>query len=337
MTYEHYFLVTGGAGFIGSHFLVYFAEKYPHYHFTCIDKLNYATTHTRQTLTKVEKKANYRFIQCDISLEYDILYDLLVRRFPDTKITSIINFAAESSVDRSFTNPSAFVRNNILATQNLLECLRLALDKFPQNRFTFIHISTDEVYGESENDPPVSELAALHPTNPYAASKASVDMIIQSYYSSYKVPVVILRPNNVYGSNQYPEKLIPMAIAKLRDGQKIHIHGDGTNKRTYLHVIDLVRAIEIIWRECAIAKSDMVTGGIFNVGTKDEWRNKDLVAKLIEIYHGASIDLANHLEFVADRKYNDARYRISSEKIQRLGWEPQVNFLDGLESLVNES
>lgn len=356
--YDEYFLVTGGAGFIGSHFLDYFVVRYPNYHFTCIDKLNYATNENTNSLSKVMESPNFTFIKMDLSTEYTVLYNFLVTEYKKNKITNIIHFAAESCVDRSFSNPLYFTTNNILGTQNLLECSRLLILNFPdvKDHFRFIHISTDEVYGEQHEGETVDESSKLNPTNPYAATKAACDLILKSYYYSYKIPVTSIRSNNVYGPRQYPEKIIPMTLNKLKEyvrqypnsetmAHKIKIHGNGSNKRAYLHIQDFIQGIALIWKKfkeeqaTAYAK-EQVINQTFNIGSEDEIDNLSLVKFICDNYLSKKLSLSNlnysnYIEFIKDRNYNDSRYSIDYNKIKQFGWKPTIDLKSGIIDLID--
>lgn len=307
VSFDKRIVVSGGAGFIGIHFLCYMVKKYPNFHFTCIDKLNYASNATE--IENLKSFSNFEFVHLDLSdnLEY------LLKITKNT--TDIINFAAESSVDRSFKDPVYFTKNNILATQNLLECHRLN----PSIGY-FLHISTDEVYGdvyEGDN----KENAVMNPTNPYSASKAAIDLIIKSYQYSYKLPITILRPNNVYGPLQYPEKIIPLTIQCINEKKPIPVHGKGTNKRKYLYVLDIVLAIETVW-----IKNPMTTvNQIYNIGGTDELDNLSLIKLIMEIFGRGEI------QFIKDRNYNDTNYSIDTTKIHNLGWSPKISLVQGLQ------
>lgn len=359
-TYDEYFLVTGGAGFIGSHFLEYFVGRYPNYHFTCIDKLNYASDESTKLLSKVMESQNFNFIRKDISVEYDFLYQFLVDDFKTNRITNIVNFAAESCVDRSFSNPLYFTTNNILSTQNLLECSRLLIEKYPsvRDQLRFIHISTDEVYGEQDEGETVDESSKLNPTNPYAATKAACDLILKSYYYSFKVPVTTIRSNNVYGPKQYPEKIIPMTIKKLQNfvknyshnnimTDKINIHGYGSNRRAYLHVQDFVKGCELIWtkfkeEQHSPSSDNHIINETFNIGSEDEIDNLTLIKFICDCYMGqalsiSNLEYSNYIEFVKDRNYNDSRYSIDFSKMRKLGWKPTIDLKTGINDLVNHA
>lgn len=325
MTFEKQVIVTGGAGFIGSHLLTTLVAEYPNHNFICLDKLNYASKDLVNLKHLLDTKpANFQFIQTDLT-DKDRLFSLL----NDTSksycpITDIINLAAESCVDKSFEDPLFFTYNNILGTQNLLEYYRL----FGHDSINFIHISTDEVYGEQLPDDVVNEWDKLNPTNPYSATKAAIDMIIKSYEYSYNLPITIVRSNNVYGPNQYPEKIIPTAILKLCQNKKIPIHGDGKNKRSYLYIDDFIDAIELLYTK--------QIPGIFNVGCPFEIDNLSLVKLIISLYKNEhNINPDDFIQFVKDRNYNDSRYCIDYSNLTRLGWNPKIDLVTGLTRLLN--
>ncbi|RLV92175.1 hypothetical protein JA1_003395 [Spathaspora sp. JA1] len=312
--FEKRVLITGGAGFIGSNFLNYFVRKYPSYHFTCIDKLNYASNF--DNIADLQQLNNFKFIKLDLSESYETLHTILVTNFPQTEITDFINFAAESCVDKSFISPLYFTRNNILATQNLLECYRELQSKYRQQyKFNFIHISTDEVYGDI-NQTANKENSILCPTNPYAATKAAIDLIIKSYQYSFNLPITTLRPNNIYGPNQYPEKLIPLTIKCLQEQKPIPIHGDGTNKRCYLYILDFLDALDLLWH----SQDSSTSGDIYNIGGDCEIDNNSLVKLICEkFFKTKSIDYTQYIQYVKDRAYNDKEYSINNDKISQLG------------------
>lgn len=355
--FDKHVLLTGGAGFIGSHFLDYFVQKYPNYHFTCIDKLNYACNGSTSFMEKVLNRANFSFIQKDLSKDYDFLYDFLVKNYNTTKIDYIVNIAAESSVNLSFEDPLYFTKNNIIGTQNLLDCWRILFQQNPslKTKCLFLHVSTDEVYGEQAENEQMDERSPLNPTNPYSSTKAATDLILGAYRLSFRLPVAIVRSNNVYGTRQHPEKIIPLALTKLslhyhkgsldeEMGDKILIHGDGSNKRTYLHIGDLLVAIDLIWN--ILLKEPLSTSGkiekyVFNIGSEDEIDNLSLVKLIITKFlekkgMRSPIDFSKYVAFTTDRCYNDLRYSINYEKIKRLGWKPAVKLEQGLEDMIEE-
>lgn len=314
-------IVTGGAGFIGSHFLKTFVRKYPNSYFICIDKLNYASKDLHN-ISDIQSYDNFKFIQLDLTEKHQLF------QYLDSlsSITDIINFAAESCVDKSFKDPLYFTYNNILSTQNILEYYRLY-----SNPLKFIHISTDEVYGEQIENDIVKEDDKLNPTNPYSATKAAIDMIIKSYEYSYNLPITVIRSNNVYGPGQYPEKIIPTAIEKLTMGQPIPIHGDGSNKRSYLYIDDFINAIDLLYGQ--------QTSGVYNVGSPFEMDNLSLVKLIISLYYNIHnnqtlINIDDHITFVKDRNYNDLRYCIDYSKLKNLGWNPTIDLKTGLQTLI---
>lgn len=310
-------LVTGGAGFIGTCLLQHFLSKYPHIYFVCVDKLNYASK--VEEIKRFSKSfKNFRFCHLDLSQDLQEVINLV----RDYGITDIINLAAESSVDRSFLDPVLFTKNNVIATQNLLECLRLLLLQINY----FLHMSTDEVYGETQV---ATEESALNPTNPYSASKALADLLIQAYKQSFQLPITIIRPNNVFGPNQFPEKLIPLVMQCGQTGKKVPIHGTGKNKRLFLYISDLLDAIEMLFFEHRVKS----VGEIYNVGHSEASliENREVVHQINEIF-GFSVDI----EYVRDRKYNDKFYSMNTSKIYSLGWTPKVSLRRGLQ-LIKES
>ena len=333
MSWAERFLVTGGAGFIGSGFLQEFVPKYPTILFVCIDKLSYASKHCLRNIENLSELPNFKFVKTDLAnyecedLDSIFAWDDDLGCSPLT----VVNFAAETSVDRLFKDPAFFLLNNSMLTSNLLDRCRKLIEldapKVNFHKVKFIHISTDEVYGETEDF--VDEGATLTPSNPYSALKVACDMQVLAYNKSYKVPAVILRPNNVYGPNQHPEKIIPMTISRLSAGKSVTLHGDGSNKRSFLHVSDFVNAIELVWKRF---DTNRINGEIFNIGTKNEISNHDLV-KLVAISMNMW-DSGNCLEYIPDRRYNDRQYRILSSKIEKLGWKPVIEFAEGLKKVI---
>jgi dTDP-glucose 4,6-dehydratase len=315
-------LVTGGAGFIGSNFInnYFFKDNNPFDTIVNIDILNYCAN-LENIEQKIRDNKKYIFVMgniCDKSLIKNMLQTY--------KITHIIHFAAQSHVQNSFENSIDFTIDNILGTHNLLECSKI-YGKIQK----FIHVSTDEVYGPSGldvNEEKKNEQTILCPTNPYAATKASAELLAQSYYHSFKLPVVITRSNNIYGKNQYPEKIIPLFIKLLKENKKLTIHGDGQSVRDFLHVSDVCNAYELIIEKGLI-------GEIYNIGcdTKMEYsvlQISKIIIKLIK----KDDDYTKYIEFVEDRPFNDKRYYISNDKVKSLGWTIQTNFLDGLQQII---
>ena len=316
-------LITGGAGFIGSHLVKHFTLKYPNYKIINFDILSYASDLSR--LKKIENNKNYNFIKGDINDT-----NLLNEVFQKFKIDSVINLAAESHVDNSIKDPNRFAETNIMGTLNLLNIS----NKFWQNTNNnlFYHISTDEVYGELGEKGLFSESSAYNPKSPYSASKASSDHLTRAFHHTFKLPIIISNCSNNYGPDQHFEKLIPLTIKKIINNEKIPIYGDGKNIRDWIFVKDHVDAIDKIFH------SNMI-GETFNIGGENEINNLDLVKKIIEITDN-KLDRKpntsdNLISFVEDRKGHDYRYAIDNTKINsQLGWNPKTTFMNGLEVTV---
>jgi dTDP-glucose 4,6-dehydratase len=316
-------LITGGAGFIGSHLVKHFTLKYPNYKIINFDILSYASDLSR--LNTIENNKNYNFIKGDINDT-----NLLNEVFQKFKIDSVINLAAESHVDNSIKNPNKFAETNIMGTLNLLNIS----NKFWQNTNNnlFYHISTDEVYGELGENGLFSESSAYNPQSPYSASKASSDHLTRAFYHTFKLPIIISNCSNNYGPDQHFEKLIPLTIKKIINNEKIPIYGDGKNIRDWIFVKDHVDAIDKIFH------SNML-GETFNIGGDNEINNLNLVKKIIEITDN-KLDRnpntsVNLISFVEDRKGHDFRYAIDNTKINnQLDWYPKTTFMNGLEETV---
>lgn len=321
-------LVTGGAGFIGSNFIHYILKKYADVRIINLDKLTYAGNLIN--LDNLADPLRYHFIQgdiCDRQLVETILQDF--------EIDTIVHFAAESHVDRSISDPNAFIQTNLVGTFVLLDTARMIWrEKFQMdpNLCRFHHISTDEVYGTlNEKDDPFTEQSAYMPNSPYSASKAGSDHLVRAYANTYKLPVTLSNCSNNYGLRQHPEKFIPTVISACINKRPIPIYGKGLNIRDWLHVTDHCRAIELIINKGNINET-------YNVGADNEWRNIDL-AKLIcqimdELYphDHSNIDL---ISYVTDRAGHDWRYAINSNKLmQNLGWRPQEDFILGLTKTI---
>lgn len=302
--------VTGGAGFIGSNFINYMLSKYPNYKIVCLDKLTYAAD-----LNNIEATNQVIFEQIDI-VDRENIYNLFDLYKPDI----VVNFAAETHVDRSIANSEEFLRTNILGTSILLD----ACNKYGTKRFH--QVSTDEVYGDLPLDRPdlkFSEMSELHASSPYSASKAAADLLTLAYFRTYKTPVTISRCSNNYGPNQYEEKLIPLAISQILNDQPVPVYGTGLNVRDWIYVEDHCKAIDLIIHKGTI-------GEIYNIGANNEKSNLQVVSKIID-YLGKG-----NLKFVEDRKGHDLRYAIDFSKIkQELDWIPEVNFEKGLERTVD--
>lgn len=304
------FLVTGGAGFIGSNFLQYMLKEYPAYQFVNLDKLTYAGN--LENLRKVENYPNYRFVQGDITDRE------LVREIVSQGIDIIVNFAAESHVDRSITQPDLFVKTNVLGTQNLLEAAR------EKNIKKYVQISTDEVYGSLGPTGFFTEETPLAPNSPYSASKASADLLVRAYFETYGLPVNITRCSNNYGPYHFPEKLIPLMIIQALHDKELPVYGDGLNVRDWLHVKDHCKAIDLV-----------VHGGrageVYNIGGKNERTNIEIVKNILQKL-GKTEKL---IRFVKDRPGHDRRYAIDATKIRaELGWVPAYTFEEGLEDTI---
>ncbi|VVU94354.1 GDP-mannose 4,6 dehydratase [seawater metagenome] len=312
-------LVTGGCGFIGSNFINYIFEKNK-YNIINLDAMYYCANENN-IKENIRNSTGYKLIKgnlCSQDLINHILYNY--------DIDLIIHFAAQSHVQNSFDDSLQFTQDNILGTHTLLECSR-KYNKIEK----FIHVSTDEVYGESMldiNEKHKTEHSILCPTNPYAATKAGAELIAQSYNHSYKMPIIITRGNNVYGPNQYPEKLIPRFIKLLNDNKKVTIQGDGSSVRAFLHSYDTARAFEYILEKG-------VLGEIYNIGCDEnmEYNVMDIAKILIEKIKKTK-DYNKWIEYIEDRPFNDKRYYISNEKLRNLGWNITINLEDGLNRLI---
>jgi len=309
------FLITGGAGFIGSNYLHNIVDKYPNDEFVCLDALTYAGNY--ENIKSLEGKKNYKFIHGDIRDR--ILVDSL---FEKEKFDYVINFAAESHVDNSIKNPTLFLDTNILGTASLLDASR----KYGIKRFH--QISTDEVYGDLPLDRPdllFTEETPLHTSSPYSTSKASADLLVMAYHRTYGLPVTISRCSNNYGAYQFPEKLIPKTIARALNDEPIPVYGTGSNVRDWINVYDHNIGVDMIVREGK-------DGEVYNLGGHSERTNLDVVKTILDIMHKPE----SLITFVEDRKGHDLRYAIDSTKTEReLGWDRTYNFEKGLEETVN--
>ncbi len=307
-------IVTGGAGFIGSNFVYYMLNKYPEYRIVCVDCLTYAGN--LHTLNKALENPNFRFSKTNIC-DKEGITELFKEENPDI----VVNFAAESHVDRSITGPEIFVKTNISGTQNLMDvCRELNIPRYHQ-------VSTDEVYGDLPLDRPdlfFTETTPLHASSPYSASKAGADMLVMAYYRTYNFPATISRCSNNYGPYHFPEKLIPLMIINALNDKPLPVYGDGKNVRDWLYVEDHCRAIDLIIHNSKI-------GEIYNVGGHNEMSNIDIVKLICK-----KLDKPESLiEFVEDRKGHDRRYAIDPTKIHdELGWLPETKFKDGIEKTI---
>ncbi|MFY0741963.1 dTDP-glucose 4,6-dehydratase [Solibacillus silvestris] len=305
-------LITGGAGFIGGNFIHYILKYYPHYHIYNLDTLTYAGDLMKHR--HIEKSPHYTFIQANI-----IDAELILSLFYQYQFDYVIHFAAESHVDRSIKDPSIFVKTNVVGTQNLLEAARqVGVSKF-------IHVSTDEVYGELNFDLTTffTEETPLKPNSPYSASKASSDLLVQAYHQTYGLSMNITRCSNNYGPYHFPEKLIPLTICQALNDERVPVYGNGQNVRDWLHVLDHCAAIDLVLHEG-------VDGEIYNIGGHNERTNLQVVKTIIRTL-GKSEEL---IEFVEDRLGHDKRYAIDPSKIEQLGWKPKVTFESGIDQTI---
>jgi dTDP-glucose 4,6-dehydratase len=303
-------LVTGGCGFIGANFIRHILSKYP-YNIINLDKLTYAGN--LENLKEIENDSRYTFIKGDIANEADI-----ERIFSSSEIDIVINFAAESHVDRSIMDPGAFIKTNIIGTFNLLETVKKGRVK------RFIQVSTDEVYGSLGKEGKFREDTPLAPNSPYSASKASADMLAMAYYKTYRAPVMITRCSNNYGPYQFPEKLIPLVITNALVDMELPVYGDGMNIRDWIHVLDHCEAIDIV-----LHKGE--SGNVYNIGAENERTNIEIVKLILNIL-GKPETL---IKYVKDRPGHDRRYAIDSTKIKKeLGFKTKVSFKMGMEETV---
>ena len=350
MDFKRNIIITGGAGFIGSHVVRLFVNKYPEYRIINVDKLTYAGN--LANLKDVEDKPNYMFVKADIC-DFDTML-ALVR---DYAVDVIIHLAAESHVDRSIRDPFTFARTNVMGTLSLLQAAKLVWEELPEKYEgkRFYHISTDEVYGAlSMNrpegiEPPFKTVASSEghkaygddffyettkysPHSPYSASKASSDHFVRAFHDTYGMPTIVTNCSNNYGPYQFPEKLIPLFINNIRNRKPLPVYGRGENVRDWLFVEDHARAIDLIFHEGKVAET-------YNIGGFNEWKNIDLIKVMIRTVdrilgnpEGSSLDL---ITYVTDRLGHDARYAIDSTKLQKeLGWEPSLQFEEGIEKTV---
>ena len=300
-------LITGGCGFIASHIVIHLVKNYPEYNVVNVDRLSYCSS--LNNVKEIENEPNYKFYLMDITSvnEMDKIFEI-------EQFDTIMHFAAQTHVDNSFGNSFKFINDNITGTHVLLELAK----KYNIKRF--IHVSTDEVYGETETN--VNENTILNPTNPYAASKAGAELLVNSYNISFKLPTIITRGNNVFGPHQYPEKLIPKFINMLNRNMDLPIHGSGEESRNFIYIDDVVNAFEVILHSGKI-------GEVYNIGTEYQITNNEVADKLIHIFGDK-----NKKYHVENRCFNDKRYLIDNSKLKQLGWDVKVSFDEGLNKTV---
>ena len=318
-------LITGGAGFIGSHLVKFFVENYPKYTIINLDSLTYAGN--LDNLKEIENKSNYKFIREDIC-NLTAIKEILEKE----KINSIIHLAAESHVDRSITDPFSFAKTNVLGTLSLLEAAKNYWNSDFKNKL-FYHVSTDEVYGSLGSEGLFTEKTSYDPHSPYSASKASSDHFVRAFHDTYNLPIVISNCSNNYGPNQYPEKLIPLFINNIINNIAIPIYGNGENIRDWLYVEDHVSAIDLIFHNSKIGKT-------YNIGGNNEITNNQiadiLIKKLDEKLKRTKGESLNLIKYIEDRLGHDKRYAIDSSKIKsELNWSPKHNFEKGIDKTID--
>ena len=318
-------LITGGAGFIGSHLVRLLVNKYPNYNIVNLDKLTYAGN--LANLTDVEGNSNYEFVKGDI-----VDADFINQLFSDYHFDAVIHLAAESHVDRSIEGPMEFIMTNIVGTTNLLNAAKDAWGNNLTDKL-FYHVSTDEVYGSLGDEGMFVETTSYDPRSPYSASKASSDHIVRAYHHTYGMPIVISNCSNNYGSHQFPEKLIPLFINNIKNNQPLPVYGKGENIRDWLWVNDHTRAIDVIFH-------DGRNGETYNIGGHNEWKNIDLIKVMCKVMDeklarpdGASEKL---ITYVTDRAGHDMRYAIDATKLkEELGWVPSLQFEEGIRNTID--
>ncbi len=317
-------LVTGGCGFIGSNYINYILNKYNNIFILNIDRLDYCADELNIESQFRNDNTRYRLAISDINNK-----EFILRCLKNYQIDTVIHFAAQSHVDNSFGNSIQFTLDNVLGTHTLLECCKVYQQQSNSFLKRFLHISTDEVYGERKIDDPGcdEEKSLLDPTSPYAASKAAAEFMVKSYYHSFKLPIIIIRSNNVFGPRQYPEKLIPKFVTYLLEGKKCPIQGTGETRRNFIYTDDVSNALDIILKKGKINK-------VYNIGSEYEYSVLDILKYLMK-----ELNINNRMEevseYVEDRTFNDFRYTVNCDKLKELGWKLEITFEEGIKRTID--